>query len=1182
MSGSLKSPGCVLQRFFLIFFFEVRNKEMKCTNNEEVKIVLAVLLSISFAISGWGKHLTFKKLGEDVQRIYSDVCLDGNYAYCAASEAGVDILSITDPTNPVHVANIVTPRNANGVAVKGDYAYIAEEDGLLVVDITNPNKPVWKGHLRLPGSADSAVIRVVDNNVYLAGNYSKNEGRMDIVDVSTPSAPFMAGQYRVKYPIEDLIIAGGFAYLSTYDGDDYAEEASLHIIDISNPALPNRIGDFTGFEKFNDLQISGKYLYIAHYYYSSYDDYYELLILDISRAKTPKKVSETRVSGGVDTIVLSSDGKYAYLTDGSSSWHGGMSVVDISNPSSPLEVNNIDDISAEEIAIKDGYIYAVNPGEGLKTYNISNPLTPTPSGISAASGLGWPYLMAVKGNYAYVFDRDSIGDRCDMFIYDISVPTHPVVKKIHHFGMSINDIKLSGNYTYLTAVRQGLMVLDFSNPTNPVEVGNYPLGTPSLGPSSNIVFLNGNYTYITTTTYITSAKGGLYIIDISNPTSPTLAGNWNCGDDNSDMWGILVRGNYAYIADSIQGLFILDIGNPANPTLLYNDPSLNCSVVDIKDDYLYINNNEDLNIYNISDPTAPHLVKTIPKFEMMSINQELAFVSNFTDFASPTDITVYNISDLPGTADLPVLGKFHNQTHITAFHVVNNLIYVGSERRFSILEFSEASALPQIHLNPTMLNFTCDYAGQHVASQSFAITNRGGGNLDWTLSGSQDWLQFTPACGNTDQEVFASVDNESLAAGIYQGKITVSSRLAPNAPQEVTVTLTVKAGKPEPGVEFPFGSFDTPVDGSWVARCIPVTGWALDDTGVESVQLYRAEGNSMAFIGNASFVEGARPDITDAFPGYPNCTKAGWGYMLLTNLLPEGDGQYTIYAIAIDYDGNSTTLGSKTITVSNAYNREPFGALDTPAEGGIAQGSQYVNFGWALSPQPNTIPPDGSTITVWVDGVFLGHPEYNQYRSDIAQLFPGYNNTEGAGGYVYLDTTKYDNGVHTIQWSVKDDTGNTEGIGSRYFTIQNSESTLIQSGPSAGNSIAPVLAPPGEKTPMRPRQEDDWHIPEDVIEPVWVKTGYALDTGAIAVNTGKTGAVEITIPEVERLEVGFAGPVEPLGCLPIGSFLDRTGGIFYWQPGAGVLGTHRLVFKTVDSSGRQCKKTLLITIKPAS
>ena len=94
-------------------------------------------------------------------------------------------------------------------------------------------------------------------------------------------------------------------------------------------------------------------------------------------------------------------------------------------------------------------------------------------------------------------------------------------------------------------------------------------------------------------------------------------------------------------------------------------------------------------------------------------------------------------------------------------------------------------------------------------------------------------------------------------------------------------------------------------------------------------------------------------------------------------------------------------------------------------------------FGWTLTPQPTAIPKDGSTIQVYVDGAALGQPVYNQYRSDIATLFPGYANTNEAVGYFVLDTTGLANGIHTIAWSVTDDLGRVDGIGSRYFWVQN-------------------------------------------------------------------------------------------------------------------------------------------------
>jgi protoporphyrinogen oxidase len=253
----------------------------------------------------------------------------------------------------------------------------------------------------------------------------------------------------------------------------------------------------------------------------------------------------------------------------------------------------------------------------------------------------------------------------------------------------------------------------------------------------------------------------------------------------------------------------------------------------------------------------------------------------------------------------------------------------------------------------------------------------------------------------------------------------------------------------------PFGVFSTPIHGTTVSGSIAVTGWALDDVGVESVKIYRQEGSGLVYIGDAVFVEGARPDVEAAFPGYPGNSAAGWGYMMLTNFLPGGgNGSFTLHAVAKDGDGHSVTLGSKTITCDNAHAVKPFGAIDAPDQGAAISGTKYRGRGWALTPPPNKIPIDGSTLEVIIDGKSAGNVTYNIYRSDIAKLFPGYLNSNAAHGYFDFDTTAYANGLHTISWLAEDNDGNTDGIGSRYFTISNTGGTTVYDAIIVGAGIA--------------------------------------------------------------------------------------------------------------------------------
>jgi hypothetical protein len=285
-----------------------------------------------------------------------------------------------------------------------------------------------------------------------------------------------------------------------------------------------------------------------------------------------------------------------------------------------------------------------------------------------------------------------------------------------------------------------------------------------------------------------------------------------------------------------------------------------------------------------------------------------------------------------------------------------------------------------------------------------------------------------------------------------------------NSPQYVSVDLRVY----EEGQDSsPFGYFDTPVDGSVVSGSIPITGWALDDIEVVRLEIKRNSdpedlpeaigSDGLVYIGDAVFVEGAWPDVEKSYPDYPFSYRAGWAYTLFTNGLPNrGNGSFTIYGFAHDASGHKEEIGRRTILCDNANSIKPFGTIDTPEQGEIIRGSDYIIFGWALTPLPKTIPKDGSTISVWVDGIQVGHPVYDQYREDIATLYPEYNNAQGAVGYYHLDTTKYENGMHTISWRVTDDEGEVDEIGMRYFFIDNIETGIDEERNEELKSIDPI------------------------------------------------------------------------------------------------------------------------------
>ena len=206
-----------------------------------------------------------------------------------------------------------------------------------------------------------------------------------------------------------------------------------------------------------------------------------------------------------------------------------------------------------------------------------------------------------------------------------------------------------------------------------------------------------------------------------------------------------------------------------------------------------------------------------------------------------------------------------------------------------------------------------------TGSQTLLINNIGGGTLNWDITTDESWLNCTPTSGTEAGVVSVTADATGLATGTYNASITISAPGTSNPIETITVLLTVY----NPGATTsPFGYFETPLDNSTVRSSIPITGWVLDDIETTSVEIHRAPlaGESgMVYIGEAVFVDGARPDVEQANSTAPKNYQAGWGYMMHTNFLPDqGNGTFTLYAIAIDKEGNSVNLGSKTINVDNA------------------------------------------------------------------------------------------------------------------------------------------------------------------------------------------------------------------------------------------------------------------------
>jgi hypothetical protein len=480
------------------------------------------------------------------------------------------------------------------------------------------------------------------------------------------------------------------------------------------------------------------------------------------------------------------------------------------------------------------------------------------------------------------------------------------------------------------------------------------------------------------------------------------------------------------------------------------------------------------------------------------------------------------------------------------------------------------------------------------------IAQTGTGTVTWTATPTHPWITVSPASGSGAATLTIGVSffGGLPVAGVSTGAVNVAFTGAATANARVDVTLTTVAGGASAA---PFGTMDTPVDGATgVNGSIAVTGWALDDLEVTAVKVLRdpvaGEGGGLVFIGNAVFVDGARPDVASLNPTRPFNTRAGWGYLMLTNFLPnQGNGTFRIHAYAEDADGHSVLLGTRTITCSNATAIAPFGAIDTPGQGEVVSGL-VNNFGWVLAPGgARADVPGGGTVNVVIDGVVVGTPVGWTSRSDLTLLFPSrYSDLNSALAVHTFDSRTLADGVHTIAWGVTATNGESAGIGSRFFTVANGSAAVVaglqEPGGQRGTGALVIEQPGVDPNPVVASDVNAVPLSPGALR---VRTGWRDDgrthssapdaDGRIVIDGEELGLFEVTLAGVSERGNTYAGYLRAgrdLLPLPIGSCLDEVTGVFTWQPGVAFVGAYDLAFVRSRGGVPEARHEVRIILHP--
>jgi hypothetical protein len=540
-----------------------------------------------------------------------------NYAYISHWSAGLKIIDISDPSN-MNEVGVYDASTVWYLDFKDNNAYLVGDSYLRILDLSDPSEPTEKGNLYLGGGGNYIVLQ--GDFAYIASSW-----RMNIINISVPEAPQLITYYDFQ-PVTGkpmaLAASGDYVYAAL-------NNRSVRVLDVLDPAQPEEVGsyDLTGTPKCID--VNNNRIFVV-------DDDIGLHILKVINL-TKSWFYDVSVESAV-TI----DGNYAFLAEGGSS--DSLRIFNITNPSNPIETGSCpfsmyasDGMHA--VTIYNQHAYVAYGQEGVHFIDISNPSSPMEVGMFR----DWSECrdVAIDGNYAYIAGNDHNIFNNGLLVVDISNLSNPILETSLPTGTGFG-VEVRDGYAFVTS-DSGLFIIDVSDPPNAFVVGS------NYNPSNAYdLVLKDNYAYVIN-------YAGLYIFDISMTSDPVQVGY----ADASDATCLTVSGNIAYVARAGEGISIIDITSPANPFELdYFEHSvpLNVGSILLNESYLYIAGYSDFRIYSVINPIEIGSYAAASLSMDVAINGNYAYIANYDkglivlDISDPSAPAEAGNLDTPGTS----------------------------------------------------------------------------------------------------------------------------------------------------------------------------------------------------------------------------------------------------------------------------------------------------------------------------------------------------------------------------------------------------------------------------------------------------------------------------------------------------------------------------------------------------
>ena len=308
----------------------------------------------------------------------------------------------------------------------------------------------------------------------------------------------------------------------------------------------------------------------GHWVYATIGSYF--VVLDAGDPAQLREVGrETLAYGDSEAVVLS--GGHAFIASGP----GGLHILDITDPTSPVRAANANAYPASDVAVVGSVAYVTDPADGrLHAVDVRQPTQPVE--LAAVDLGGTPVAVTTVADTAVV----ALGADSLRFV-DIRDPGHMAVRA--SLALPAVDVAPCDLDCVLAVGDTGLNVVALGDPAQPALAGTLATAVPLRS-----VAVQDTYAYAGL------PGSGMVVVDIATPAAPRQAAlvpgdGAGCGADRPELGGrVAVNGRQAYVAGQNHGLSVFDVSAPEQPRALVTvlDPFGCGMAVDVARAHVYV------------------------------------------------------------------------------------------------------------------------------------------------------------------------------------------------------------------------------------------------------------------------------------------------------------------------------------------------------------------------------------------------------------------------------------------------------------------------------------------------------------------------------------------------------------------------------------------------------------------